>query len=210
MGISQIDCQNLQCILKIAVCLSVRWIKCSANVGPFFNYTLGALLRQKEEGRWIGGFTRRKLKYAEGWGKKKYVAIKHPCNKTACNKRAGPAYFKKLIRRRTNYLVSPRYWERVREREREKRVLLVKSNLFLLFSISSLSFLISSVVDFSEREKKDVDKQRREFIYDEEERRERWRDSLAKESEPEPGEFNATQSFVSLNLRDHKSSCIAI
>lgn len=43
------------------------------------------------------------LKYGEGRGKK-YAAIKHSCNKTACNNR--PAYFKKLICRRTNCLVS--------------------------------------------------------------------------------------------------------
>lgn len=99
--------------------------------------------KKSAEGRRGGrrGFARGMLKYGEGRGKK-YAAIKHSCNKTACNNR--PAYFKKLICRRTNCLVSRDAGE--------------KRSASLTFSASPLSdifffffFLLSPLLIFSLR-----------------------------------------------------------
>lgn len=73
-----------------------------------------------------GGKTRvyREAAVSRGEDRKKYRIIKHPCNKAACNN-GQATYFKKLICRRTNCLVShrrgraiPATWKREKRKER--------------------------------------------------------------------------------------------
>lgn len=120
----------------------------------------------------------------EGRGKK-YAAIKHSCNKTACNNR--PAYFKKLICRRTNCLVS--------RETRARMSALGKFNLlaslldiffFFLFS-PLLIFPREGCVSCESREKETKGKSTARFLLVSEKVRCRGRSVVA-------------------NLRNHKSS----
>lgn len=156
--------------------LSARRIKYSRRCRVAFNYapgTRGSVVagggrrgrgRGLRAGCWSTG---------EGRGKK-YAAIKHSCNKTACNNR--PAYFKKLICRRTNCLVS-----------RDAFNLLAS-----LLSISS-SFILS-FADFSSRRVLAASRAKKK-------QREKVRAILTRVWE---GTVPRRKSVVA-NLRDHKS-----